>query len=95
MYTGSVDTLSVFLSFFLLKKSFLYCMYLPIAVCQLVGGPLYGRMGDLIGERSALLLAFSSTVLTYVLTGERSACQHRRGWREFSEVSCVRLERGR
>lgn len=39
------------------------------SVCQLVGGPLYGRMGDLIGERSALLLAFSSTVLTYILTG--------------------------
>jgi hypothetical protein len=27
-------------------------------------------MGDLIGERSALLLAFSSTVLTYTLTGQ-------------------------
>ena len=34
-----------------------------------MGGPLYGRMGDLFGERSALLVAFSSTVLTYILTG--------------------------
>ena len=39
------------------------------AIAQLVGGPVYGRLGDLFGERTALITAFSSSVLTYLLTG--------------------------
>ena len=38
------------------------------AIAELVGG-LYGRLGDLFGERTALITAFSSSVLTYLLTG--------------------------
>ena len=39
------------------------------SLCQLVGGPIYGRLGDLMGERTALITAFSASVLTYTLTG--------------------------
>jgi len=39
------------------------------AISQLLGGPIYGRLGDLFGERTALIIAFSSSVLTYLLTG--------------------------
>merc|ERR1712013_23564 len=39
------------------------------AIAQLLGGPVYGRLGDLFGERTALITAFSSSVLTYILTG--------------------------
>ena len=38
------------------------------AVSQLLGGPIYGRLGDLWGERTALIIAFSSSVATYLLT---------------------------
>ena len=36
------------------------------AVAMLLGGPLFGRFGDLFGARAALLLAFFSSLLTYV-----------------------------
>ncbi|XP_023340071.1 solute carrier family 22 member 18 isoform X2 [Eurytemora carolleeae] len=39
------------------------------SVCQLLGGPIYGRIGDVMGERFAIILAFSSTTLTYLVTG--------------------------
>merc|ERR1712123_109299 len=39
------------------------------AIAQLLGGPIYGRLGDIFGERTALITAFSSSVLTYLLTG--------------------------
>jgi len=39
------------------------------SLCQLVGGPIYGRLGDLMGERTALITAFSASILTYILTG--------------------------
>jgi len=35
----------------------------------LLGGPIYGRIGDVFGERTALLVALSSTMATYVVTG--------------------------
>jgi len=38
------------------------------SLSQLVGGPIYGRLGDMWGERTALILAFTASVLTYVLT---------------------------
>ena len=39
------------------------------AVAQLLGGPVYGRLGDLLGERLALALAFASAALSYGLMG--------------------------
>jgi len=39
------------------------------AVSQLLGGPIYGRVGDLFGERVALIIAFTSSIATYLLTG--------------------------
>lgn len=39
------------------------------SVCQLVGGPLYGRIGDIFGEKVAIILALLSTTLTYLFTG--------------------------
>ena len=38
------------------------------SILQLLGGPVYGRIGDMYGERSALIIAFSSSVLTYLIT---------------------------
>jgi len=38
------------------------------AIVQLLGGPVYGRLGDLFGEKVALLSAFTAAVLTYSLT---------------------------
>ena len=38
------------------------------SVLQLIGGPVYGRIGDLYGERTALLIAFTSSFLTYIMT---------------------------
>ena len=34
---------------------------------MLLGGPLFGRFGDLFGARSALVVAFSSSFLTYAV----------------------------
>uniref|UniRef100_H2Z9D2 Major facilitator superfamily (MFS) profile domain-containing protein n=1 Tax=Ciona savignyi TaxID=51511 RepID=H2Z9D2_CIOSA len=39
------------------------------AVVQLMGGPIFGRFGDLFGCRYALALAFSSAFLSYFLLG--------------------------
>jgi len=39
------------------------------SLSQLVGGPIYGRLGDLLGERTALITAFTASLLTYTLTG--------------------------
>ena len=39
------------------------------AVAQLLGGVLYGRLGDLFSDRTALLVAFSSAAASYLVTG--------------------------
>lgn len=39
------------------------------SVFQLLGGPIYGRIGDIFGEKIALLTALTSTALTYIVTG--------------------------
>ncbi len=39
------------------------------AVFQLVGGPVFGRFGDMYGGRAAMTLAFMSATLSYGLTG--------------------------
>lgn len=36
------------------------------AVAMLLGGPLFGRFGDIFGARAALLLAFLSSLFTYL-----------------------------
>ena len=38
------------------------------SILQLLGGPVYGRIGDLYGEKTALLIAFGSSILTYLMT---------------------------
>ena len=37
------------------------------AIAMLLGGPIFGRFGDLFGARSALLMAFVSSFLTYAV----------------------------
>lgn len=39
------------------------------AVTQLLGGPLFGRIGDTLGEKLALILAFSGATLSYFCMG--------------------------
>ena len=39
------------------------------AVVQLMGGPLYGRLGDTMGERVALVVAFVASGLSYMMMG--------------------------
>ena len=39
------------------------------AVTQLLGGPIFGRIGDTLGERFALIMAFSGATLSYFLMG--------------------------
>ncbi|XP_013399044.1 solute carrier family 22 member 18-like [Lingula anatina] len=39
------------------------------AIVQLCGGPLFGRYGDLYGGQAALVLAFSSAALSYLILG--------------------------
>lgn len=39
------------------------------AAVQLMGGPIFGRFGDLKGSKSALLLAFSASILSYTILG--------------------------
>jgi len=39
------------------------------AIAQLAGGPIYGRLGDLMGERVALVLAFASATASYAIMG--------------------------
>ena len=38
-------------------------------IAQLVGGPIFGRIGDLFGAKVTLILAFASSALSYGLTG--------------------------
>ena len=38
------------------------------SILQLLGGPVYGRIGDIYGEKTALIIAFSSSILTYLMT---------------------------
>ena len=35
------------------------------AVSMLIGGPIFGRFGDLFGARAALMVAFISSFLSY------------------------------
>lgn len=39
------------------------------AIAQLLGGPLYGRVGDLFGDRVALIIAFASAATSYFVMG--------------------------
>lgn len=39
------------------------------AAVQLMGGPIFGRFGDLKGSKSALLLAFAACILSYTILG--------------------------
>ncbi|GCB60574.1 hypothetical protein scyTo_0011158 [Scyliorhinus torazame] len=39
------------------------------AIIQLLGGPLFGRFGDLFGGRAALSLAYLSSAFTFLLMG--------------------------
>lgn len=39
------------------------------AAVQLLGGPIFGRFGDLYGSKYAILLAFMSSILSYTLLG--------------------------
>ena len=43
------------------------------SVIQLIGGPIYGRYGDLFGTRAALIIAFSGAALTYGLLAMASS----------------------
>jgi len=45
------------------------------AIAQLCGGPIYGRLGDLMGERIALVLAFTSAAISYSLMGLATSIQ--------------------
>lgn len=39
------------------------------AITQLIGGPVYGRLGDKLGERVALIVAFLAATASYFLMG--------------------------
>ncbi len=39
------------------------------AVAQLLGGPVYGRMGDVLGEKLALTVAFAAATASYAMLG--------------------------
>ena len=39
------------------------------AVAQLIGGPLFGRFGDVFGGRASFLLAFTCAALSYGILG--------------------------
>ena len=39
------------------------------AVAQLMGGPFFGRAGDTLGEKFALILAFTGAMMSYLLMG--------------------------
>ena len=45
------------------------------ALAQLTGGPLYGRLGDVMGERTALIVAFTSSLVSYTLMGIATSVQ--------------------
>ena len=42
-------------------------MQTGFALGQVISGIFFGRLGDLFGEQAALILAFSSTALSYSL----------------------------
>ncbi|CAB4065695.1 SLC22A18 [Lepeophtheirus salmonis] len=39
------------------------------AIAQLIGGPIYGRIGDMAGEKSALLVSLFAGGLSYLIMG--------------------------
>ena len=43
------------------------------ALVQLTGGPLYGRFGDVLGTKTALIVAFASTLASSVMMGVASS----------------------
>lgn len=43
------------------------------AVAMLLGGPLFGRFGDLFGARAALLVAMASSFFTYAILVQTSS----------------------
>ena len=59
------------------------------ALAQLAGGPLYGRLGDLLGERMALIVAFTSAFVSYSLMGIATSVQTLFASRLFSVLMHV------
>lgn len=45
-------------------------METAFAVAMLLGGPLFGRFGDIFGARAALLVAMASSFLTYAVLSQ-------------------------
>lgn len=43
------------------------------AVAMLLGGPIFGRFGDLFGARAALLVAMASSLLSYAVLSQTSS----------------------
>ena len=43
------------------------------AVAMLLGGPLFGRFGDVFGARAALFVALTSSFLTYAILSQASS----------------------
>lgn len=43
------------------------------AVAMLLGGPLFGRFGDLFGARNALLVSMTSSFLTYAVLSQANS----------------------
>ena len=43
------------------------------AVAMLLGGPLFGRFGDLFGAKAALLVAMTSSFLTYAILSQTTS----------------------
>lgn len=43
------------------------------AVAMLLGGPIFGRFGDLFGARAALLVAMTSSFLTYAILSQTNS----------------------
>ena len=43
------------------------------AVVMLLGGPLFGRFGDLFGARAALLVAMGSSFMTYAILSQANS----------------------
>ena len=62
--------LNSFIIIFHLGDVIIYILFI-ISVCQLLGGPVYGRIGDIFGERTALIIALSSSMTTYIVTGKK------------------------
>ena len=43
------------------------------ALAQLTGGPLYGRLGDVLGTKTALIVAFASALASSAMMGVASS----------------------